>query len=352
MKINKIRYAGAGLALAVLLGCGLANATSEDAADTQRGTATTFSGRATVLNATILGGSPIIVSDTGAVDPTGGSKEASLLQLRQAGVADADVLHASTIAQGDRSRAMASVADINVTALNAFGHSVSASFLRSNAEAGCGITGASSSGSSEIVNLVFDGNPIVVTGAPNQTITLPGGAGSIVINEQIQSSSGPNNADLTVNAVHIILLDPVNGGQLANVIIASSHADINCATATCTGQDFITGGGWITSPGRNTFGVAAGLKNRGFWGHLTYIDHNTGMKVKATSITNYISTGATSRQITGTALINDVAGSFTVDVADNGEPGRNDLFTIRLSTGYFATGNLVGGNIQLHKPCR
>jgi hypothetical protein len=305
-----------------------------------------------VLNATILGGSPIIVSDTGAVDPTGGSKEASLLQLRQAGVADADVLHASTIAQGDRSRGNASVANINVTALNAFGHSVSASFLRSNAEAGCGVRGASSSGSSEIVNLVIDGTPIVVTGAPNQTITLPGGAGEVIINEQIQSSSGPNNADLTVNALHIILLNPIGGGQLANVIIASSHADINCATANCTGQDFITGGGWIASPSRNTFGVAGGLRNRGFWGHLTYIDHSTGLKVRATSITSYTATGATWRQIKGTALINDVAGTFIVDLSDNGEPGRVDTFAIQLSNGYRAQGNLIGGNIQLHKPCR
>jgi hypothetical protein len=48
-------------------------------------------------------------------------------------------------------------------------------------------------------------------------------------------------------------------------------------------------------------------------------------------------------------------GTALVQVTDNGEPGRNDLFSIRLSNGYNAGGDLGGfrkggGNIQLHKP--
>jgi len=42
-----------------------------------------------------------------------------------------------------------------------------------------------------------------------------------------------------------------------------------------------------------------------------------------------------------------------VDIADNGEPGRDtDTFTLTLSTGYSAGGVLNGGNIQLHSPCQ
>ena len=37
-----------------------------------------------------------------------------------------------------------------------------------------------------------------------------------------------------------------------------------------------------------------------------------------------------------------------IDVADNGEPGRNDTFDIQLSNGYMAGGFQSGGNIQLH----
>ena len=45
--------------------------------------------------------------------------------------------------------------------------------------------------------------------------------------------------------------------------------------------------------------------------------------------------------------------TYTVDVTDNGEPGRgSDLFSLRLSNGYTASGTLAGGNIQLHKACK
>jgi len=123
----------------------------------------------------------------------------------------------------------------------------------------------------------------------------------------------------------------------------------------CKGADFITGGGWITTPSasRGTFGVAGGIKARGLWGHLTYIDHGTGMKVKGTGVTSYtVGATPTTRIITGTAEIDGLPGTYRVEVADNGEPGRMDTFNIQLSSGYTAGGLLPAGNIQLHKPCK
>jgi len=79
----------------------------------------------------------------------------------------------------------------------------------------------------------------------------------------------------------------------------------------------------------------------------------SGMKVKGTGVTAYVVIDATTRHIEGTAEINGQSGfTYQVDVADNGEPGRNDTFAIKLSNGYSASGNLDGGNIQLHKPCQ
>ena len=95
------------------------------------------------------------------------------------------------------------------------------------------------------------------------------------------------------------------------------------------------------------------MKNGGLWGHLSYIDHGSdGLKVKRTGVTAYSGTG-TSRHIEGTADIDGASGTYAVDVADNGEPGRNDTFSLKLSNGYTASGNLAGGNIQLHgeAPC-
>lgn len=126
-------------------------------------------------------------------------------------------------------------------------------------------------------------------------------------------------------------------------------------------KDKVTGGGWFMGPsgGKATFAVTGGIKNGEFWGHLTYVDHymkNNKMKdmnVKGTGVTAYVVVDATTRHIEGTAKINGQAGyTYQVDVKDSGEPGRDDMFSIRLSNGYTASGKLDGGNIQLHKKCR
>jgi hypothetical protein len=116
-------------------------------------------------------------------------------------------------------------------------------------------------------------------------------------------------------------------------------------------SDRVTGGGHIkTDHGKANFGVTAGISRKGkLRGHLTYIDHGTDLKVKGTGVTAYVMVNATTRHIEGTASINGVAGTYVVDVSDNGERGRNDKFAITLSTGYTASGTLAGGNIQLHK---
>jgi len=57
------------------------------------------------------------------------------------------------------------------------------------------VLGGGSSGSSVIDNLAINGVPVAMTGAPNQTISIP--RGQVVINEQTVSASG-----ITVNALH------------------------------------------------------------------------------------------------------------------------------------------------------
>ena len=123
--------------------------------------------------------------------------------------------------------------------------------------------------------------------------------------------------------------------------------------------DFVTGGGFIVHNGAHAnFGVAGGVKNGAFWGHLEYNDHGTAppMKVHGTGVTGYFYIDANTRYIQGTCTINGVTGyTYEVKVTDYGEPGRDhDLFSIGLSTGYSAgawsgDGPIQGGNIQLHK---
>ena len=95
--------------------------------------------------------------------------------------------------------------------------------------------------------------------------------------------------------------------------------------------------------------MAGGFKNGALWGHLDFIDHGGGPKVKGTGVTDYIVIDATTRRIKGTAEIDGEPGfTYIADVADLGEPGRSDRFALTLSNGYKASGNLAGGNIQLH----
>jgi hypothetical protein len=319
------------------------------AAGVQAAASTTFSGQATVVSATAPVVGTLVFSDTGPLPSSGGSQEASLLNATVPGTLNAEVLHAATVGQGDRSRSEASVANLTLTAA---GHTVTADFLMSRAMAVCTTNGASATGSSEIVGLAVDNQAVSVSGQPNQTIALPAGAGTIVINEQ---SSG--SGSMTVNALHVSSVDGTN------VVISSAHADITCpppGQVSCTGGDFITGGGWITgtpSGAKGNFAVAGGIKNGAFWGHLHFIDHGTGMTVKGTGVTAYSVPDPvnkpTLRHIEGTADINGSPGTYAVDVADNGEPGRADTFAISLSNnGYTASGTLGGGNIQLHTPCK
>src|SRR6266436_9044532 len=204
--------------------------------------AVAFSGQATVLRVTTHGvtDTTATVSDTGPLPPSGGALQTSLLSISFPGVLTADVAHATTIGQADRARSEASVADVSLTA---DGNTIAASLLRSSAMAVCTTGGPAVSGSSEVADLVINGQPFAVSGQPNQTITLP--VGKVIINEQSSSVNG-NTGSITVNALHVIV-PAVLGVAGADVVVSSAHADVTCqGVPACVGKDFVTGGGFIT----------------------------------------------------------------------------------------------------------
>lgn len=358
MKFSRVRTAMFVLACFGLAGVGLeASPQDQGQGKKKKGaqggestTATTYSGRATVIKASVAGVGTTIC-DTGELPESGGCLDASLLNANVAGLVSGSVCHATTVGQGNYSRAEASLGNVNLTVA---GFTISASFCMSRANATCDGSGnASASGHSEITALSVNQVGIQVTGAVNQENVAFQGL-RIIINEQITAVDG-NCASITVNALHVICTS-ILGVTLADVVISSAHADICCGGSSgghLQPSDRITGGGFITgtpSGAKGNFGVAGGIKNGSFWGHLNYIDHGTGMHVKHVTITGYAVSSTTERQITGTCTINGTAGfSFSCFVADNGEPGTNDTFNLFLSNGYSAGGFLQGGNIQLHK---
>jgi hypothetical protein len=161
----------------------------------------------TLLGATaVLGGTGTIVAGTSDVlqasDTTGGI--ASLLT--------GEALHAVTIGYPDQIDSEASLAAL---ALNVAGTSIGANFVMSRATA----TASNAAGVSNIDGLSVNGAPIAVTGAPNQTIGIPGGL--LVLNEQQSLSDGT----LVVNALHAI----VSG--VADVAVASAMAGLSGGSA-------------------------------------------------------------------------------------------------------------------------
>ena len=102
--------------------------------------------------------------------------------------------------------------------------------------------------------------------------------------------------------------------------------------------------------GKAHFGHVAGFKpgKSTLTGHFHYYDRGAGIDLKPTEVTGYESGSGNCRILSGTGPTNGQSVSFTVTSCDNGEPGRADTFSIRLSNGYSASGSLAGGNIQLH----
>lgn len=331
--------------------------------------ATSYTGQATAVSGLALGSSLTLVN-SGQLYVAGDAREASSLGESVAGVFTTGVTHTSAVGQGNVAATESSVADITVTSGGVFGSSViAADFVMARATTGCGAAGATSGAQVLVNGLTINGQAIAVTGAANQMVFV--GGNMVIINEQFvtQSSFG---SSVTVNALHIV----TSAG--ANLVFGSASAGVTCGTQS--GQappcgDFLTGGGWITgtpSGRKANFGVGGGIKNGAFWGHLNYVDHGNGMHVKATAVTGYTSDPndpAHCRIICYDVTVNGAPGyKARVRACDYGEPGRDDVFEIRLyntpppppcGTGpdtpiYTAGGDLGGnhpggGNIQLHK---
>ena len=330
------------------------------------GDSNAFSGRAYALDATltvlqILGGGATVhvgpVSDTGELPPTGGMLNESLVTLHTPPplAIDLGLLNAGVMGSGDRSVAFASVADLDIDLAGAL--HISAGVLQSTAIAKCVRGSQSSSGHSEILELVIEGGgktlKVDAAAPPNTHLDIDDLA-EIIVNEQYTDQNGR----FVVNALHVKVGGPLSPLATADVIVSHAEAGIACGGGDgggggeCPVKDFVTGGGWITLDGgaKGTFGMVGGQKPNGLQGNISYHDHGDGTFIKGKGVTAYTGTG-TERTITYTCTVNGQNDTCVVDVADNGEPGGGvDEFSID-SGAYDASGpKITKGNIQLHKP--
>jgi len=318
----------------------------------------TYSGQATVINITDVHNfpSPIVICDTGPLPSAGGFLEASVTETNVAnGALVFELGHATCEGFGPKVQSATSLNNffLEIMAMDGTISTVRATFVSSEANASCGPNGSVTVSAGVVIEgLVVNGVHVKVAKKLNEVVVVPGG--KIIINEQSSAVNG-TSGHITCAALHVLMDGCMNG------TIGFSHADITCVgtSPSPTECDKLTGGGWIVgtpSGEKGTLAVGGGIRRGQFWGHLNYIDHGNGMHVHATECTGYAvdPNDPTCRIIDYNVTIDGSPGTARVRACDKGEPGRDDVFEIQLSNGYFAGGDLGGndpggGNIQLHK---
>ena len=177
-------------------------------------TTTTVTGDATAVRATLFGALGLLttttaLADTGTLSGVNDARDASMDTGTVPSVLTGEVLSAGTISWPDEVDSAVSLANLNMTVA---GVGITADSVVAQASQ---VLGAAGSGTSYIDNLSINGMPVAVTGAPNQTVWVPGG--QVIINEQTISSTGT----AVVNALHVAITG------VADVVIASATAGIS-----------------------------------------------------------------------------------------------------------------------------
>jgi hypothetical protein len=114
---------------------------------------------------------------------------------------------------------------------------------------------------------------------------------------------------------------------------------------TVTAGQTAGGGHIIGVPGEVVFSFNAQLTEAGLQGHCIVFVFVADVDVRCVDVDSLLIAG-THATFTGTAVANDVATRYTIDVDDLGEPGAGrDTFRIVTESGFVATGILANGNV-------
>jgi hypothetical protein len=317
--------------------------------------AVTYGGDATGAEVTVTATGTTIRAATGSVPISGSMAHAALLvgdipSSATGGVValTASTMHSAVVGVGGATNAESSIGAVGLTVS---GNQISTDFIRAQSKASCG-PGPAVSGSAELLNLVVNGQPTTVTGAPNQTITLPNG--TAIINAQVPTING-TSGELAVTAIRVMTHDTITGQPIADVLLSTVDAKIDCQGASSLSEEWVTGGGWVDSTagtGKATFGFVAGRSaaDGSVKGHFTLKDHTLGVTIHGDVIANFMSCTGTPADHSEFLVTDTASGQqVTVKVNDNGEPGANrDAFSVE-GAAYSNPGPLLrGGNIQAH----
>ena len=138
------------------------------------------------------------------------------------GLAGADNLFA-TATGGDRSAESSSTLE-NISLLNGL---ITANSVVALASSWLTDLGASSAASgSQLDNLVVNGVSYSSGVAPNTRISLPG-MGYVVLNEQRRSGDGFMSSGITVNMIHVVLVNALTGMKTGEIIVGSATSQVS-----------------------------------------------------------------------------------------------------------------------------
>lgn len=81
-----------------------------------------------------------------------------------------------------------------------------------------------SSGGATFSGLIVAGMPISNSPPPNTEIPVAG-VGIVILNEQIETGDNSTNSSLTVNAIHVVLMDGIV--PVGHIIVSSAHSGVD-----------------------------------------------------------------------------------------------------------------------------
>src|SRR5262249_33875949 len=141
-----------------------------------------------------------VAGDTCPLPPRGGTSTVTTSGIIIPGQLASGTIASTTSGSGITSQSSSSVADFF---FSRGGWTVPSANVPPNPQCNrCGVGSPGCSGTASVNALTVTGPtgtfPVTVTGATNQVVTLPSGAGTITFNERTQSTGS-----LTVNGIHI-----------------------------------------------------------------------------------------------------------------------------------------------------
>ena len=222
-------------------------------------TADQFSGRATGINSIITtNGTPstIVAGDTCPLSPRGGSSTVTTSGNLIPGVLGSGTIASSTSASGITSQASSSVNDFF---FRGGGWTVQATNVTTSTQCNCcdianpGCSGNFSATGLTVTDPSGANFPVAISGAQNQVVTLPNGAGTLTFNER---STAPGA--LTVTGLHINI---TSGTTNYNVSVASSHSDIVCPGVIITAEQVTVSGKVVDQNGAGIYRASVTITN-------------------------------------------------------------------------------------------